>query len=755
MSPQPVQLHRESNSFVFANPHLALRFSISPPGSLISLSSPSLGVEVLHPPLALAYAESWRFEFPATCDLPAVGSRKAENFTYDFLPQEEGDGRLEMRWHNLLLPNGELPAVVNLSLLLPAESPLCFCRISAELPPAANPAGAALLFPLFSGLRPPDPEGAGLFLPLREGLLIPNPGANLAGLNDWLYPGELTMQFAGLRMLSHNASLYLAAHDSGGTVKGFRAGLDEQGNLTLGLLNFPVVEADGRLEVSYQLAFGILPGDWWQVARIYRGWASQQAWRRPAVKPKRPLVPLVKSEPEEESREDKFRGLWLLNRGGSQQVAPAAKVLQREANEPVRVLWQWWHGCPGDSRYPSYLPPRDGEESFTRVVAQLKQAGIPAWLGIDISCASPRSPVWELLNLRAHAALSASGGLQEVESNPLLEEPLMAMCPTDGEWLSLLNKICKQMLAMGAAGAWLERTLPNGAGLRCFAAEHPHPAGTASFSGGKTLPCPAVASNPPEILLGQIEAGLFTGASAERGGRPRGVRGDNWEPIPLLQAVYAPGLRLMGLVGPLSNIFPRDPLWGEPTVAPRAGEQALLREEYVLQFTLEAARTLLWGYLPALSDFDSAQLKENSCLRKLAFLRALLQLEAMEPVTGRGEFLGPVSIDCQSVEVDFLVNSLYSQPGQRRVFTRQMPAVLATAWRNSQGRVLLLLVNLREHDTNFACKAPFSRLGIISLGKVYGLTFSPELGGRPARLGLAESEVSGQLPPHSASIIWL
>jgi hypothetical protein len=81
--------------------------------------------------------------------------------------------------------------------------------------------------------------------------------------------------------------------------------------------------------------------------------------------------------------------------------------------------------------------------------------------------------------------------------------------------------------------------------------------------------------------------------------------------------------------------------------------------------------------------------------------------------------------------------------------------VQMTAWKGRDGRLLLIIINLLEKAADFSCQLPLYRLGIVAPKKVYGLTFSPELGGSQALLALTGGQISGKLPAHSASIVWL
>lgn len=746
MQPEAVRFIQEANQITIANRRLSLRFSLRPPGSLLSIASEALGIELMDHRQASLGAELWRLELPESFHLPGLGARKGQEFTHRFSEGENGAGRLEMEWRNLLAPPATIPVVVGLTLLLPPDSPLCFCRSWMQLPVEFAGAGVKFIFPNLAPLAPPNPEAAALFLPLSGGVLVPNPGANLSPQAEWFYPGELTMQFAGLEMPSRQACLYLAAQDGKGNIKSFRAGSDEQGQLSLAIVNFVQAGKAEKINLAYDVVFGLLPGGWPEAAEAYKAWALKQFW--PEKAPGRAGATTQK---------EKFNGLWLLSRGAGNQVAPAALILQRQANASIRLLWQWWHGCPARSHYPDYFPPREGEAAFTAALASLKGAGIQAWAGVDAVSVSTRSVNWESSHLKEQASLNEAGGLLEVKDNPFADDLSVMMCPSTGVWPTLLGNIGRRVQQLGAAGLWLERMSPGGDNVRCFASAHPHPQGAGDYYANcfAALPGPSIGADPPELYLPFLEAAVMSGPSWEREGRPKGLRSDAWEPIPLLETVYQEKLLFVGLIGPLNNIFPQDPLWPSLPARLRGGEESLLRGDYSIQFNLEASRALLWGHQLGLMDFAPNSQRDNDALAKLALVRALLQLNATEPALARGQLLGPVATRGEEIEVDFLVNSVYSQPGKRRVFSRKMPAVLATAWRGSQGRTLLIITNLQDKQTEFSCELPLVRLGIVAPGKVVGLTFSPELGGHPAQLNLQSHTISGRLPARSASIIWL
>jgi hypothetical protein len=751
MNSPGVQFRKEANYLTLSNALLALRFSLHPSGSLVSLAAKSAALELFDPSRALAESEFWRLEFFAAGSRQTLSSRKALEFSYDFEVENGGAGRLEITWRKFLLEGAELPLKVQITLTLPPQSPLVFARANLQIPPELDLAGMNFFFPHFPGLSLPEPEAPALFLPWQEGLLISAPVAALPQPQTWHYPGELAMQFTGLQFRSRRGCLYLAAQDAAGRVKGVRAGSDGRGEFDLSLLNFPLPVEAGTWEVPYELAFGWLIGDWLEAARHYRSWAIRQSWAPEVV------LPVTESGLARRPRETepRYHGCWLLNRKPSQEALASALALQRVTNGPIRLLWQWWHDCPGDAKYPDYLPPRESAEKLSQTLARFKEAGIRAWMGIDGVAASLRSRSWQSERLADQAALTESGGFWEIEENPFTEENLVAMCPADGQWPARLKAIGDSLGKLGGAGLWLQR-LPS-ARYRCFAEAHPHQAGGGDYRSRELLALVggAVASEPAELYLRELRASITFGTSLERAGRPAGVAGDSWEPIPLRQAVYAPALSGVGLVGPLANHYPYDPLWSQLPPSPRTQEILLLQGDYSRQFCLEAARSLLWGLQPGLVDYESVLMEDPLSLRKLAFFRTILQVNATETALARGEFLGDIATESEFQEVDFLVNHLYSLPGERRVFSRKVPLVQISAWKGREGRLMLIIVNLSEEESEFSCQLPLYRLGISAPKKVYGLTFSPELGGSQAVLTLSKGRISGRLPGHSASIVWL
>ena len=737
-----VEFRREANFFTIANPHLALRFSVNPPGSLVSLAGPA-GVELLNPQLAQSHAALWRLEFPQAAGLPSLTSRDAQEFDHNFEQDAGGTGRLTLEWGRLKTGTAELALRVRVVLTLPVDSPVAHCRATLELPDGLSPAGLNFIFPDLSALSLLDPV-TGLFLPLGDGLLIHDPKGNFGAPVEWLYPGDLTMQFAGVELPGRAITLYLAAHDPAGALKGLRAGPDDTGDFHLSLLHFP----PPTTELAYDVMLGLLPGGWPEAAALYRTWAGQQPWQ---PSHRRRSFAAAYGDTSFVDEPAKRHGYWLVGQGEANELVTTAISLQRAANNPVMLLWQWWHNSPGATNYPDYFPPREGVELFTKTLARFKNAGISAWPALDPTAASVQSAAWEARNLKSAAALSLTGGLQEQFEDPFIEDKLIALCPAAPAWQNLLRYLCDQLTALGASGVWLTSA---GATRRCFAADHAHPPGAGDYLTHPALaPCPAVATDPTELQLSKLEANISSAPSRERAGRLAGLRTDAWEPLPLLQAVYAPHLNSAGLVGPFSNTFPRDPLWPEPAAGPRLSELALLRRDYSYQFSLEAARNLLWGNQPALTEFSTDLIQDPTALKKFAFINTLLQVDAMEPVSARGRFLGPLPVACDSIDVEFLVNSTYTLPGQRRIFVRTIPSVMATAWRNDLGRTVILLVNLRERDADFALDLGDPRLALTDLRAITGLTFTPGLGGKPARLNFIDTRVSGRLAGHSAAVL--
>ena len=111
-------------------------------------------------------------------------------------------------------------------------------------------------------------------------------GDLLRGFQGWsesilTYPhGGWQLQYASLSF-GPDTSLYWACHDPKGYTKvlQFMPGPSVPGNPTTGISFTEHVAWDkDNLDLPYDVALGVVPGDWYDAARHYRSWAVHQPW---------------------------------------------------------------------------------------------------------------------------------------------------------------------------------------------------------------------------------------------------------------------------------------------------------------------------------------------------------------------------------------------------------------------------------------------------------------------------------------------
>ncbi len=151
----------------------------------------------------------------------------------------------------------------------------------------------------------------------------------LTPLSDWRagYPG--TECFAQMMCWWRDkVGLYFAAHDPGATVKEFAVTSRPGRSARLSVTHSPAdmgVPADGH-DMGYDVVLGAYDGDWYEAARIYREWATQQSWcsRGPIAEREGAdaidLEGVVTAESHAETNIAQFDGFLMRGPKGGDQV---------------------------------------------------------------------------------------------------------------------------------------------------------------------------------------------------------------------------------------------------------------------------------------------------------------------------------------------------------------------------------------------------------------------------------------------------
>ncbi len=746
----------QDDRILLTNPFLQLVLAKTN-GTILSLRQRETEVELIN--LAEARDEGflWQIEISSEDgETHTVTSRDCPEFSYSFGRHRHEDRvRLWLQWRGLLRGAEPAASALTAQISLPNDSPFVLFDHEVELPAGYSVGGLA--FPCLCSVGSSDPlSDDGLFLPLSGGVYLPSPRAQARANRPQVwsveYPGSASLQLFGY-CGGDRTTLWLAARDAEGAAKSLAVSpMPSSGRLRLWIAQQPRLQPDGHWSSAYSAAVGLATGDWFEAATEYRCWAARQPWSSRGRGGERRMPALTSAY-----------GLWASYWGGARRCPAAARELQRLVNLPVKLDWRCWHACARDGAYPDYLPPRDGEEAHTAAERQLTDLGVLDQLNASAFLASRESTAWQEEEAAAFVLRRREdeGPSTRDRHTPVALE---TMCPGTKYWREKIAAIARSVTERGADGLLLE-DLVRAAGP-CEEPNHEHgpPCPTQWTENVRSLITAVRASMGArrqlatdglgEQYLDLVDAFFTNHAAAEREDLVPGEFGHGWVPIPLFAAVYHDYATTVGCGVSLVNQRPHDPLWPAPVVGEMREPARLMGRDYQMQFCLEVARSVVWGYQPLLEGFALQHARTDGNRHKLAFLAAALRAQAwgIGALLPQSRFMGVLAIECPVLEVDLLVNPPNGAASDRRVFRRAVPCVLGSAWRVPGGGLALILVNIHTQSVDFTAGLRSSRLSLPLPLRLIGRTFSEDGDVLAASLRAAGSEIGGRLP-HRAIIL--
>lgn len=612
-------------------------------------------------------------------------------------------------------------------------------------------------FPLLSGMRPiASGDEERLLLPRAGGYVIRDSSAAIFA-NDVIgrrvslaYPGGMTMQCIAYYRQRGDGLLAIIQDPHG-----YYKRLTVQGELeatgwTLAFEHFPegMPQTAGRFAPSYPVALAAFTGDWMDAAERYRTWAITQPWccRGPLY-----------------ARDDLPRwlleiGLWVWNRGCSDQVLPGALQLHERIDAPVALDWYWWHQTPYDTYFPDYLPPREGETSFRAAIDHLHAQGLRAIVYVNGRLWGTGAPSWEAKQAHQAACKQENGDIYREVYNVFNRAEMAPMCPTTALWQTTLSSLANELVnRYGLDGVYIDQIGISSPQL-CFDPQHPHPLGGGNhwYQGYRQLirrVRRAVQAHPDamfptegscEVYLDLFDAFLVLDNSFERMGFYDRI-GLNWEPVPLFAAVYHDHALHFGSYASLAPP-PYDELWPRPQGPIRS--QRFDERDFVDAFYAELGRAFVAGAQPMVANVHPEQLEDPRLQPHWRFLRDLVRTRLLAaPFLVYGRWLRPPDLDVPEITVEFLVRGIYTPPDQEHVVRRHMPAVLASQWAAPDGRRGLALANISDHPHRITWRIDDAHAG----WRIYRINGR----GRTlvGRLGKASAIYEGTIPARAVELI--
>lgn len=621
-------------------------------------------------------------------------------------------------------------------------------RLSRWTLTVTRPAGILLKdvrFPRVGALRARPDEA--LALPRQLGTLNRDPRALLRGKTGkgsrfaFRSPSGNDMNLPCLAWYQQDGPGFIAAcDDPEGFRKDFVLSCDRDGQVAFELVH--ELESQAREMAEFRLPFtallGAFEGDWTTAAEIYRQTPTAKAIAERG-RLRRGLTPDWVSK----------TGLWLWNRGRSQQVLDPAVVMRKHLQTPVAILWHWWHNCPYDAGFPEYLPPRQGTESFKTAMAAAQREDVHAILYMNQRLWGMQTESWAREGAEFYATKQRDGTIRPEVYNVFMKAPCVPMCIATRYWREKYAGLSEEVFCgLGADGVYMDQT---GVWAECHDPRHGHIlgpgrywyAGLSALAGEIRDRCSKRGhvtlggEYPGEPWMGEVDVSLVLSVSADRMGSSLA-----WEPIPFFPAVYHGSTVLFGSMAGLAQP-PYDEKWPQDLCPP--GRLALLDRKFGRQFCLDHARSFAWGLQPMVANFLPEHIEQ--CPEELDYVTRMVRtrMGALKYLL-YGTWLRPPRLDVPDEEIDVLKVGTYTPPVESR---RVCPMALAGAWRADDGDVGIAVATILDRPVKLRLPIDVKAYGLKPGCAVYRIDET----GRTRVGALAGSEFPIELPPRGVCVL--
>lgn len=602
-------------------------------------------------------------------------------------------------------------------------------------------------FPRVAGLR--ERANEMLAIPRELGVLARDPRKLFRGKDNkgmrvsWGYPKPLSAQCVAFYQ-QDGPGFYAASDDTEGYRKSFEMWGDATGQVHFETVHVPEQEAAGMAE--FRLPFGVVlgafRGDWTAAAQIYRESPSARTFAARG-RLHRGMTPAWLQN----------TGLWLWNRGRSQQVLGPATVMREHLQTPVSILWHWWHNCPYDAGFPEYLPPREGAEPFKAALAAAQRQEVRAILYMNQRLWGTQTRSWTNACAEARAVKGKDGKVHTEVYNTFMKAPCAPMCIGTRFWRDTYAGLAQEVLCdLKPAGVYMDQV---GCLADCYDPSHGHILGPGRYwTDGLAMLTAEIRDRTArrgdvvlggefcgEPWIGNMDLTLALSVSQDRQGAS-----PVWEPIPFFHAVYHGDTVVFGSMAGLVHP-PYDEKWPQELAPP--GRLTLLDRKFAKQFYLDHARTFAWGMQPMLANFLPSLLEDRA--EEMDFVTRMVRtrMRALKYLL-HGIWLRPPPLDVPRQEIDVAEVGSYTL---LKASKRTYPVALAGAWHAPDGDVGIALASISNEK--LALRLPID-------AKAYGLKDgcviyrTDETGRhRSGTIDVREPVVKLELPPRGICVIEL
>ena len=312
--------------------------------------------------------------------------------------------------------------------------------------------------------------------PYASGIVTENPcGKKLRWKGQYPSGWNCSMEWTAIYDETKNTGLYIAMHDSGGSVKYISIDADSTVNSLSIRYEHPLPLDETVKDVEHNAGvWRTFRGDWFDAALIYRKWMYNNAQWYPRQK----IDSNGRSDTPQWMKE---LSVWATCSDAPQKMPETMRKFTDALGIPTAVHWYNWHQIPFDNDYPHYFPAKDG---FKEAVAEIQKKGdcyvMPYINGRLWDTKDKGYEDFQFSSVALPGATKKEDGKPFVETYGSKESngtnvELAVMCPSTDIWKNKVAEIIFRLTKdCDVAGVYVDQVAAAKPEL-CFDKSHGHP----------------------------------------------------------------------------------------------------------------------------------------------------------------------------------------------------------------------------------------------------------------------------------------
>lgn len=384
----------------------------------------------------------------------------SQTATYKGVQELSGTGEksLVFLWEYPI--SGGLLANIYMTVSVNSSNKLSEWKIRATLPQLWSVAETT--FPI---ITLPKTNDSKLILPRGWGVEYDlSTIANSTHINN--YPSSSgTVQMVSVR--ENNNVFYYATHDPTASIKAFNSKVTASNiEVSNQIVSSAIWNNNGQFELPWATSIGLTDKGWEEaVITWYRPFSFQTTWGAKKMADKNLPSWLIDSD------------LWLTGGHTNEKELAITKKAIDTFGKQTSFHWYYWHNYDFDTKYPEYLPARDGFSALIDLI-QSEESHIMPYIN---------GRLWDTTTVSYQSQGGRSAVVLNENQTPVVEiyaskAPNAVICPSSSVWKNTLVDLTDKIQGnvLGTDALYFDQ-VASARGRACFNENHNHPVGGGSF----------------------------------------------------------------------------------------------------------------------------------------------------------------------------------------------------------------------------------------------------------------------------------